>query len=50
VTFSYIHVLYPALVHSLHYYPSFPTPLLKMTSTGFNVPFLFLLDGGAVRA
>jgi hypothetical protein len=37
VIFPYIHVLYPGLIHLLHYYPSYPIPLLKITSTGFNV-------------
>jgi hypothetical protein len=36
-TFPCIHITYPSLVHPLHYSPTSPT-LLKMTSTGFNVP------------
>jgi hypothetical protein len=30
VTFSYIHILYPELVHLLHYSPIYPIPLLTV--------------------
>jgi hypothetical protein len=36
VTIPYTHVLYPDLVHPLHYSPSYSIPLLKVTSTGFS--------------
>jgi hypothetical protein len=29
----------PGLFHPLHYSPSSPPPVLKLTSTGFNVPY-----------
>jgi hypothetical protein len=32
----------PSLVHSLHYSPSSPTPFLKMTLTGFSVPYSYM--------
>jgi hypothetical protein len=39
VTFPYIHILYPGLIH-----PSIilPTPILKMTLIGFNGPYLYM--------
>jgi hypothetical protein len=42
VTFPYIHILYPNLVHLLHYPPSFPTHLLKVTLAGFSVPYSYM--------
>jgi hypothetical protein len=39
---SILPVLYPYLVNSHHYSPSYSTPFLKMTSTGFNVPYLYV--------
>jgi hypothetical protein len=36
---SNIHVLDPSLIHPLHWSPSYPTPLLEMTLTGFSVPY-----------
>jgi hypothetical protein len=38
----YMCTVYPSLVHPLHYSLSSPTPLLKMTSTGFNVPYSYM--------
>jgi hypothetical protein len=38
VTFPYIHILSPGLVHPLHYSPSSPT----LTLTGFNVPYSYM--------
>jgi hypothetical protein len=32
VTFPYVHIFHPSLVHPLHYSPFSLTPLLKMTS------------------
>jgi hypothetical protein len=44
VTFPYIHILYPDLVHPLHYSPSYPILifLFKITSIGFHVPYSYL--------
>jgi hypothetical protein len=42
MTFLYIHVLYPELVHPLHYSPFYPSPLLMVTSVGLNVPYSYL--------
>jgi hypothetical protein len=39
VTFPYIHILYSDLVLPLHYSPSSPASLLKMTSVGFSIPY-----------
>jgi hypothetical protein len=40
--FPYIHILYSGLVHPLHYSPSSPNSLLKMTLTGFSVPYSYM--------
>jgi hypothetical protein len=42
VTFLYVHVLYPGLVHLLHYSPSSPTPLHEMILIGFSVSYLYI--------
>jgi hypothetical protein len=42
VTFPNIHILYPSLVHPLHYSPSSRIPLLDMTLTCFNVPYSYM--------
>jgi hypothetical protein len=42
VIFPDIHVLYPELVHPLHYSPSYRLPLLKVTSKVFDVPYSYL--------
>jgi hypothetical protein len=44
--FPYIHVLYPGLVH---YSPSYPSPLLKTTSAGFNIPYLNFWPGAVAH-
>jgi hypothetical protein len=41
-TFPNVQILYPSLVHPFHYSPSSHTPLLKMTLTGFNVPYSYM--------
>jgi hypothetical protein len=40
VTFPCTHVLYPGLVHSLQFSPSYSILLIKITSPGFNVPLI----------
>jgi hypothetical protein len=42
VTFPYIHVLYAELVYPFHYSPFYPSPLLMVTSTGFDVPYSYM--------
>jgi hypothetical protein len=42
VTVPYIHVLYPGLVHLSMILPLSPTSVLKMTLTGFNVPYSYM--------
>jgi hypothetical protein len=42
VTVPYIHTLYTGLIQPLNYFPYSPTLLLKMTLTGFNVPYSYL--------
>jgi hypothetical protein len=44
VTFPYTHVSYTELVHPFHYSLSYPFPLLKVTSTSFNVPCFYLYE------
>jgi hypothetical protein len=48
VTFTYIHVLHPNLIHPLHYSPSSLTHLLKMTLTGFSVPYLYCVENTSI--
>jgi hypothetical protein len=40
VTYLCMHTMYPSLVYPSS--PLFSLPLLKMTSTGFNVPYSFI--------
>jgi hypothetical protein len=39
VTFPWIHIFYPGLVHPLYYTTFYHIPLLKIISTGFHVPY-----------
>jgi hypothetical protein len=36
VTFLHMHIPYPNLVHHLHYSSSYPIPLFRVASTGYN--------------
>jgi hypothetical protein len=42
VTFPYVYMLHPRLLHPLHYFLSSSTPLPKMTLADFNVPYLYM--------
>jgi hypothetical protein len=42
VTFPWIHIFYPGLVHPLYYTTFYHIPLLKIISTGFNVPYSYM--------
>jgi hypothetical protein len=37
-----VYVLYPSLVHPIHYSPFPLTPSLKMNLTGFSIPYSYM--------